>query len=568
MATTTRILTGTPRASFTDAKAGGALEAARLVEPSVLIDLVAESGLRGRGGAGFPTGRKWRTVASYASPTNPTPVVVNAAEGEPGTFKDRAILNENPYLVLEGALIAARAVGAVEVIVAMKAAFSNERARMTAAIAEVEGAGWLDGVSVRIAVGPSEYLFGEETALLEVVEGRRPFPRVSPPFRRGLDPARRDTEHSASGAPFAEEGGGWFAPALVDNVETIANLPGIVLNGAAWFRANGTEQSPGTIVCTITGSTTRHGVGEFAMGTPLREVVEALGGGLEEGRSVAAVLCGVSGPPVPAELLDLPLTYEDFAAAGLGLGSASFIVVDDQVPLRRLSQSAVHFLAIESCGQCEPCKRDALALDDLLGDDPVNRDAVASRLSTVNQGARCALAGQTERVVGALVDLAARQTAAGAWDEETMSIAPLVEIEGGRAVLDLGWLRKRPDWSFPEDGEESGAWPAQHLANQPVDIRPPHTPEVGTADDAERPTTGIDPAFEPLLESHRVLARRLAALRAAPAAERATAIEALRAELEAHRRVTDRFLYPMVGRIRPADGEELTRFPERHEQNA
>ncbi|MEO5901431.1 MAG: hypothetical protein ABIR68_15075, partial [Ilumatobacteraceae bacterium] len=270
MATTTRILIGTPRASIAAADAGKALVAARLVAPSLLIDLVDESGLRGRGGAGFPTGRKWRTVASYASSTTPTPVIVNAAEGEPGTFKDRAIVNENPYLVLEGALIAAYAIGAVEVIIAMKASFTNERARMEAAIAEVDAAGWLDGVTVRVATGPSEYLFGEETGLLEVIEGRMPFPRVAPPFRRGLDPAHRDTAHSASGAAFAEEGGsGWFAPALVDNVETIANVALILANGADWFRSVGTDTSPGTVLCTVTGATRRHGVGEFALGTTL-----------------------------------------------------------------------------------------------------------------------------------------------------------------------------------------------------------------------------------------------------------------------------------------------------------
>jgi NADH-quinone oxidoreductase subunit F len=541
----------------------------RLVEPSVLIGLIGDAGLRGRGGAGFPTGLKWRTVSSYASPTEPTPVVVNAAEGEPGTFKDRAIVNENPYLVLEGALIAARAIGAVEVIIAMKASFTNELRRMNAAIAEVGDAGWLDGVTVRIATGPSEYLFGEETALLEVVEGRMPFPRVAPPFRRGLDPAHRPTGHSASGAPFAEQGGvGWFAPALVDNVETIANLAGIVLNGAAWYRAHGTQQSPGTIICTITGSTARHGVGEFAMGTPLREVIETLGGGLAEGRSIAAVLCGVSGPPVPGDLLDLPLTYEDFAAAGLGLGSASFIVVDDRVPLTRLARSVAHFLAVESCGQCEPCKRDGLALDDLLGADRIDTRAIASRLSTVNRGARCALAGQTERVVGALVDLAATRRPAGPWDDETMAIAPLVEIEEGRAVLDLAWLAKRPDWSYPEDGEESGAWPAQHLADHPVEIRAPHTPEPGVADSAERPTKGIDALFAPLLESHRRLEARLATLRAATAQERPVAVEEVREALEAHRRVTQRFLFPMVDRIRGDEGDLITGFPEHHELNA
>ncbi len=292
---TSRLLTGTPVATLGDSAAGAALAAARAVTPDVLIDLLTDAGLRGRGGAGFPTGLKWRTVASYTSPSEPTPVVVNAAEGEPGTFKDRAILLENPYRVLEGALIAAHAIGAVEVIVVTKASFVHERRRLESAIEEITAAGLADGVSMRIVAGPGSYLFGEETGLLEVVEGRPPFPRVSPPFRRGVDPAARRTGHSASGAAFAEQGGGWFAPALVDNVETLANVPGIVEYGAAWFRELGTPTSPGSIVCTVSGSTQRHGVGEFAMGTPLRTVIAELGGEVTDGRRIAAVLCGASG---------------------------------------------------------------------------------------------------------------------------------------------------------------------------------------------------------------------------------------------------------------------------------
>src|SRR6478735_6233446 len=251
---TSRLLSGTPVESLAASGAGAALVAARAVTPAVLIDLLTDAGLRGRGGAGFPTGLKWRTVASYTSPTQPTPVVVNFAEGEPGTFKDRTIVLENPYLVLEGALIAAHAVGASEVIIGTKASFTHERQRLATAIDEIAAAGWTDDIAVRIVDGPGSYLYGEETGLLEVIEGRPPFPRVSPPFRRGVDPSARATGHSASGAAFAEEGGGWNAPALVDNVETLANVPGIVREGAAWFRSVGTQTSPGTIVCTVTGS--------------------------------------------------------------------------------------------------------------------------------------------------------------------------------------------------------------------------------------------------------------------------------------------------------------------------
>ncbi len=565
---TSRLLTGTPVATLGESAAGAAVAAARAVTPDVLIDLLTDAGLRGRGGAGFPTGLKWRTVASYTSPTQPTPVVVNAAEGEPGTFKDRAILLENPYRVLEGALIAAHTIGAVEVIVVTKASFEHERRRLSSAIEEMTDAGLADGVALRIVAGPGAYLFGEETGLLEVVEGRPPFPRVSPPFRRGVDPAAPRTGHSASGATFAEQGGGWFAPALVDNVETLANVPGIVQHGASWFRELGTPKSPGSIVCTVSGSTQRHGVGEFAMGTPLRTVIAELGGELADGRHTAAVLCGASGAPVLPAQLDLPLTYEDFAAAGLGLGSASFIVVDDAVPMARLAASMAHFLAIESCGQCEPCKRDGLALDGLLHEPAWDRRAIDSRLGTVNDGARCALAGQVERVVGALVELASVAPGGDEWDDAVNAIVPLVEMVEGRAVLDVASIAKRPDWSYPEEGPDSGQWPAQHLADRPVAVRASHTPEPADQADGAEGHPGADHAFDPLLAAHRALEGHLTELRRATVADRTAKLELVRKDLAAHRRVSERFLFPMIERIRPDDGEDIADFPDRHERNA
>jgi NADH:ubiquinone oxidoreductase subunit F (NADH-binding) len=170
------------------ARGGGqGLEAARKVEPAVLIDEVEASGLRGRGDAGFPTGTKWRTVAGNASEELLTTVVVNGAEGEPGTFKDRTILRNNPFQVVEGALIAARAVGAATVIFALKESFATEVGRLRQAIEEIAAAGWSEGMELEIFEGPNEYLYGEETALLETIDGRYPFPRIAPPFRRGVD---------------------------------------------------------------------------------------------------------------------------------------------------------------------------------------------------------------------------------------------------------------------------------------------------------------------------------------------------------------------------------------------
>ncbi|PZR80133.1 MAG: hypothetical protein DLM65_09035, partial [Candidatus Aeolococcus gillhamiae] len=355
-----------------DRGGGKGLQAARRVEPEALVAQLEASGLRGRGGAGFPTGTKWRTVAENRSPQLPTTVVVNGAEGEPGTYKDRTILRFDPYSVLEGALIAALAVGADSVVVALKRTFTTEVARVREAIAEVERVGWADGMTLLVFEGPAEYLYGEETALLETIDGRYPFPRISPPFRRGVvevvetdaDAASRSglSAHVEMAGP-----GGDSAPppALVDNVETLANVPRIIARGAAWFRTEGTERSPGTIVCTVTGQVRRHGVGEVMMGTPLREVLDDIGGGPLPGRRIKAVMSGVATGLITADQLDTPVSYESMAEAGSGLGSGGFMVFDDTDDMTAVAAGASRFLAVESCGQCTPCKQDGLVLADL-----------------------------------------------------------------------------------------------------------------------------------------------------------------------------------------------------------
>ncbi len=289
---------------------GQALGIAAETEPDDLVELLVDSGLRGRGGAGFPTGVKWRTIVENSADTAPPTVVVNAAEGEPGTFKDRTILRSNPYRVIEGALVAARAVGATELVIATKASFTTELERLRQAVAEYVERGLAD-IELRVVEGPSSYLFGEETAMLEVIEGRQPFPRVTPPYRQGLG----------------------SAPALVDNVETLANVPGIVVHGPEWFRSVGTDDSPGTIVCTVVGSTRRHGVGEFPMGTPLWDVIEELGGGPRPERTLVAAMSGTANSIVTADRFDTVLGYETMAAIGAGLGTGGFIVFDDETDL-------------------------------------------------------------------------------------------------------------------------------------------------------------------------------------------------------------------------------------------
>ena len=220
------------------AGAGEGLAEARAVDGGTLVDLVAASGLRGRGGAGFSVGRKWQTIIANCSPVMAPTVVVNAAEGEPGCFKDREILHRDPYRVIEGALIAAHAVGADSVIIATKASFTRAVERLRTALAEIDAEGWTAPVPVSLVTGPEEYLFGEETALLEVIDGRPPFPRIAPPYREGVDELfeeEADVDGSIRSAARVEMAGPTHEtpapPTLAGNVETYANLPGIVRFG-------------------------------------------------------------------------------------------------------------------------------------------------------------------------------------------------------------------------------------------------------------------------------------------------------------------------------------------------
>ena len=497
---------------------GVALEAARSFSEMTVLETIADSGLRGRGGAGFPTATKWLSVAHHNSTTKPTAVIVNAAEGEPSTFKDRFILRNNPYRVLEGALIACQVVGADQLLVCLKASFKTEIARLAAAIAELEAAGWAENTVMRIVTGPDSYLFGEETGLLEVASNRQPFPRITPPWRRGLD----DRNATAAQADIASENGDAGAPALVNNVETLANIALIVRHGAAWFREVGTHDSPGSLVCTVTGDVRQHGVGEFAMGTPLADVIEQLGGGALDGRRLVAVLPGVSSAIIGEYDLGTPCTHKAFNAVGSGLGSASFLCLDDTADLRSIAASASRFLAVESCGQCSACKTDGIAIAELLSgpltraqnveqplggtveaSSPVGenlppddntfdeRDVsdemtldvttrIQSHLSTITNGARCGLASQQYAVVGSLLlqprperlprdpDAARRRSA---------YLTPILDIVDGAAVYDGRHLTKNYDWTY--DTRDSGQFPAQRLQGVPlIEEAEPETAET------------------------------------------------------------------------------------------
>ena len=244
--------------------------------------------------------------------------------------------------------------------------------------------------------------------MLEVVEGRQPFPRVAPPYRRGLDPNDQPARRSASAVHLAGPGGTDESPALVDNVETLANVPSILAEGVEWFRSVGTSESPGTLLATITGRTRRHGVGEVPMGTPLGEIIDVVGGGARPGRTLLAAISGVANAIVPASLFDTPATYEDMHRIGFGLGAGGFIVFDDESDLVAVAHAAARFLAVESCGQCEPCKLDGLAisghLDTIRSSNASERDCSdPQKLQTVTHGARCYLAQQQEQVVASIL---------------------------------------------------------------------------------------------------------------------------------------------------------------------
>ncbi len=467
-----RVLPRVPYAVLADYQqdgGGDGLRAARAVSADTILAELSASGLRGRGGAGFPSGRKWRAVLANTSATLPATVVVNAAEGEPGTCKDRAIIDANPYAVIEGALIAAHVLGAHSVTVAIKATFSDQVARLRAAIGEITAAGWCDGCGIGVVEGPDAYLFGEETAMLEVLDGRPPFPRIAPPYRHGEDEltAAHDVLQMAGSLTEAP-------PTLVSNVETFANVPNIVARGADWFRSVGTPESPGTIVCTVTGAVARPGVAEVPMGTTMGELIERVGGGVRPGRTVKAVLVGVSGAVLDASHLDVPLTYEAMAAAGSSLGSGGYIVVADDQSAVAVAAGASRFLAVESCGQCTPCKQDGLAISaclDAMCDGTVGReslDKLRGLLGTVADGARCSLARQHEAVIDSLLTRYADEFLArpGADPIQRELIAEVIEITPAGAFLDRSFERKQPDWSYDQtlSGKTAVELTADHRA--------------------------------------------------------------------------------------------------------
>jgi len=325
-----------------EAGAYQALGAALGGSPAAVLDAVDRSGLRGCGGAGFPTGRKWRMVAQAGGPEKF--IVCNADESEPGTFKDRVLMEGDPHLLMEGMALAAYAVGAGQGIIYIRGEYEWVARRLERAIAQAEERGWLGdnirggGFSFRVHLhrGAGAYICGEETALLESLEGRRGQPRLRPPY---------PTAHGYHGRP-----------TLINNVETLCLVPPIVVRGPDWFRSLGTAESPGTKVFTVTGCVNRPGAFEAPLGITLRQVIEQFGDGMGGGsRFKAALTGGAAGTIVPASMLDVSLDFGS-ARRGISLGSGAMLILDESVSVPALLTWLLHFFEVESCGKCTPCR--------------------------------------------------------------------------------------------------------------------------------------------------------------------------------------------------------------------
>lgn len=427
--------------------------------PEATIDLITKSGLRGRGGGGFPTGKKWAGVASQ--PGGRRYLVCNGAEGEPGTFKDRALMRANPYQLVEGVAIAAFAIGAEEAFICLKASFTREIEAVTRAVQDLQNAGICPDCKVTIVAGPEEYLYGEEKAMLEVIEGNEPLPRWLPPYLHGLfstAPQLGWQSHEREPGTTAIIGGS-SNPTLVNNVETLSNVPHILANGVDWFRSMGTPMSPGTIVATVVGDVVHPGVGEVEMGTPLKEVIETVGGGVPGGRKVKGVFSGVANAVVRLEFLDVPVTYEGFRAIGSGVGSAGFIVYDDTTCMVDVAYRFSRFLSIESCGQCPPCKLGSSAITEHLerietgAGEPGDIDVITGWLGHVTDGNRCFLAVEEQIMVASILqafpdEFTDHVVLGRCPSPRDLPIPKLVDLADGVVTYDETFWRKRPDWTY------------------------------------------------------------------------------------------------------------------------
>jgi len=373
------------------------LEAALQMPPASACELVKESGLRGRGGAAFPTGIKWRTVHDAVAPQKY--VVCNADEGDSGTFSDRLLMEGDPFCLIEGMTIAALAVGATRGTIYLRCEYPHAQAALATALAaayengllgtDVRGSGRAFDLELRLGAGA--YICGEETSLLESLEGRRGQVRFKPPL-----PALS---------------GLFGAPTLVNNVVTFATVPAILERGARWYREYGLGRSRGSLPIQLAGNIARGGLVEKAFGVTLRELLYDYGGGSRSGRPIRAVqVGGPLGAYWPESKFDTPVDYEAFAQAGGMLGHGGIVAFDDSVDLAAQARYAMEFCAIESCGKCTPCRigstRGVEVIDRLrAGERPAMQEALLRDLcNTMTHGSLCALGGLTPLPVLSALD--------------------------------------------------------------------------------------------------------------------------------------------------------------------
>jgi len=322
--------------------------------PAAVAAEVKAASLRGRGGAGFPAGTKWGFVPQAAG--TPRYLCVNADEGEPGTFKDRFILAHTPHLMIEGIILTCYAVGIETAYVYIRGEYEMIARRLEAALEEARARGFLGpnilgtdfSAEIHVHRGAGSYICGEETALLESLEGKRGLPRLKPPFPASV--------------------GLFGRPTVINNVETLANVPGIVQNGAAWFLDQGRPKDGGTRLFCVSGPVVRPGIYELPVGAPLRELIFTHAGGLKDGKTLKAVIPGgLSAPLLKAGEIDVPLSTEGIAAAGSMLGSAGVIVIDETTRIIDLLVLVAKFYSHESCGQCTPCRIGTAWINKIVG---------------------------------------------------------------------------------------------------------------------------------------------------------------------------------------------------------
>jgi NADH-quinone oxidoreductase subunit F len=318
-------------------------KALKEMTPEQILDEVKEASLRGRGGAGFPAGVKWGFVPKGTE--KPKYLCVNADEGEPGTFKDRYIMTHNPHLLLEGIIIASYCVGIHNAFIYIRGEYEVVAIRLEEAIAEAYAEGYLGtnilgcGYNLDVCVhrGAGAYICGEETALLESLEGKRGNPRLKPPFPASI--------------------GLFDCPTVINNVETLSNVPLIILNGADWFQKQGKPKDGGTRIFGVSGMVKKPGIYELPVGTTLKDIIFKHAGGMKKGKTLKAVIPGgMSAPILTSEEIDIPMDFDSLMEAKSMLGSGAVIVIDEDTSMLEVLRLVTKFYSHESCGQCTPCR--------------------------------------------------------------------------------------------------------------------------------------------------------------------------------------------------------------------